>query len=603
MTDKIYIYLFYYFIVSYILRFFVVIASSSHHPKELGEQRVRSAVTAGSLLDVLHFVLAIVLFRENLHLIIPDFMFFGIDVEVEWNHLSLTFLGFSIIISSLMTRFSVIYLHRDPYYYKFFSILYIAQIGLSLLILTIKNESIFIGWELLGLSSILLIAFYEYRISVLKNSLRILVIYKISDVVLYIVLVYSASNGDVYYSAISNQAAVLGLLIACLIKSSIFPWFWLPRAMEGPTPSTAIFYGGLATHIPIFIFMNVWWNLNLQTFPFAIKVISVGIAMSAICASLLSRQINDVKNAISYAAITQLGIIYLEIIFGFFYLAIIHCIVHGIYRTTEFLKAPSVLYSRYTIEQNRRFVDPRKNSSSRLYLQSVKSWFYRLCYNEFFIQRAFIHLIDQFMGLSSSRINMRNFRFYVLYSLIIFCFINSVTFGFTVSQITFPEIGILALAYALNVLSLINKHNPKLCFIAMTLSVFANMTVLAARLLPILDMSVWFYLFITLLILFQTYILKALPQETPKFVGRIQKSSVFNMFVLVLGLSITGMPGLGTFFIWERLTHSLIQTDPAIVIGSFVLLALNTIAFFRFYYANFLGKYDSLEQFHTTYRI
>ncbi|MCP6726115.1 hypothetical protein NL526_29065, partial [Klebsiella pneumoniae] len=74
----------------------------------------------------------------------------------------------------------------------------------------------------------------------------------------YSAIIYTAYYEEFAYSIISNTLTVYFILLACLIKSSILPWIWLPRAMEGPTPSTALFYGGLATHIPAYLFLTIW---------------------------------------------------------------------------------------------------------------------------------------------------------------------------------------------------------------------------------------------------------------------------------------------------------------------------------------------------------
>jgi len=607
MDNRLYTYLFYYFIISSLSRFIVVLLSSIQHPAELGEKRVRWVTNYGSIIDIVHFLIAFVCLTRDTHFILPDFMFFGIDFEVNWNYLSLVFLGFSLTIISLINRFSIVYLHRDPYYYKFFSIIYILQVSLCLLVLTNGSESIFIGWELLGMSSILLIAFYEDRVSVLKNSLTILVIYKISDILLYSCLICSSASDIKHYNMITNPLVIVLLLAACLIKSSVFPWFWLPRAVEGPTQSTAIFYGGLATHIPVFIFMNVWWNqevLSLNTYMIMMVCL---ICSSIICSSLLSRRMNDAKNSIAYSAITQLGVIYLEVIFGYFHLAVIHCIIHGIYRIIEFLKAPSLLHSRYSIEKDRKSVNMAMHSIYQKILpETFRLWAYRICYHEFFIPRIMMNIIENFMGLYSSRVTAKTIKSYVFYSLLTIIFVESMTVSFLNQKISIRDEVLLILGYLLNILAFTRKYNPKHCFLLMTSSVFVTVMILAEKVFPALmfDISIYIALYgISIAyVLHQSYRKKLLDQNATNFKGRIYQSTSLNLLLLISGLSIVGMPGLGMFFIWESLEHALVHSCPGLIINAYVLLALNTIVFFRFYYANFLGKQDALKQFHASYR-
>lgn len=603
MINDLYIYLFYYFIISYFFRFVIVITSSTQHPIELGEKRVRWIANTGSVIDLIHLICAFVFLKNDMAITLPNFLFSGLDFYVYWSSLSLIFLGFSIVVFSLMIRFSIVYLYRDTYYYKFFSTIYVLQIALCLLILTRNSEGIFIGWELLGLSSILLIAFYENQPSVLRNSLRILVIYKVSDVILYSVLICSSVNGHIYYEIISSPAAMVGLLFACLIKSSVLPWFWLPKAMEGPTPSTAVFYGGLATHVPVFIFMRVWMYQSTQLMPQYMIIMSILIVIAIICSSLRGKQINDAKNSIAYSAITQLGIIYLEVIYGFYNLAVLHCIIHGIYRTTEFLKAPSLIYNRYTIERNRRSLTDR---SYFLYMKivskSLRVRWYILFYRELPIQQVVSTVVDNFMGLASTRLTVTDIKAYVVYSLVMLVCING-ALVYYLNPIVSPEVPmLLIMAYILNVLSLINKYNPRLFFYSLTASVFASVTILMARIIPVLNYSVYLYFFVIVMVLVYTYKTKPFQQKGVKFSGLFHQSTAINMWILILGLSVTGMPGLGGFFLWERFFHALKYTEPALIISTFVLLTLDTIVFFRFYYASVLGKYDFIKQFEATYR-
>lgn len=609
MDNKLYTYLFYYFIASSLLRFVAVLLSSIQSPRELGEKRVRWVANYGSITDIFHFVVAFIFLNQDIRFMIPNFMFSGVNFEVNWTFLSIIFLGFAIIIISLINRFSIIYLHRDTYYYKFFSIIYILQVSLYLLILTDGSESIFIGWELLGLSSILLIAFYEYRISVLKNSLIILVIYKVADILLYSALIYSSAHDIRHFSMITEPRVIIVLLLACLIKSSIFPWFWLPRAMEGPTQSTAIFYGGLATHIPVFIFINVWWGQHFQSTNVLMMVMVCLIVSSIIGSSLLSKRMNDAKNSIAYSAIAQLGIIYLEVIFGYFHLAVMHCIIHGIYRTVEFLKAPSLLYSRHSIEKDRKSISTVLDSiRKKIFYKPIRIWLYKVCYHEFFIPRVFVNLIENFIGLYSSRVIKKTIKSYTFYSLIAIIIVAAVTVYILNYKISMQDGMLFIIAYILNLFAFSNKYDPKLFFLLMTSSIFITLTVLAEKIFPILIYSLWIYVPVLAYGLYLAYRKNSnidyllLDQNIKNFTGRIYKSTTMNMLILFLGLSNIGIPGFGIFFIWGHIEHALLHIYPGLIINAYVLLSLNTILFFRFYYSNYLGKQEVLNQFYASYR-
>ncbi len=596
MEIKFYTYLFIYFAASSLIRFIWVLLVSMMRNKPFASLLVKYMTDYGSLLDLIHLALAFMLFKQDVIFTIPNFAFESFDFDVNWNIRAILFLSFSVIIISVINRFSTIYLFRDPFYFKFFAMIYLLQLALILLILTQGNETIFIGWEFLGITSILLIAFYEYRISVLKNSLVILAIYKVADLFLYSALLYSTAAGETYYDQMSNPYCIFALLLACLIKSSVFPWYWLPRAVEGPTQSTAVFYGSLATHIPIFIFMNVWGHHSASINTIFISIATAFILLSIVCASMLSKTVNDAKNSIAYAAIAQLGIIYLEVLFGFIWLAIVHCLLHGIYRTTLFLLGPSIIYEHQLIEQDRKVLSEslifRLTHLMPIRLQLL---IYKMTYNEFFFPRILMHHVENFMGLFSSRMNALVVKAYIFYSLAFIFFIELITFTLGRKLFLMDEL-LLILAYVLNILAMINKYRPWVFYISLTASVMTALLMLSDKLHPILVWSEVITTGIMLYILIMTYLKRDRLQQTANFMGQMHQSSGINFLLFILGLSIIGMPGLGIFFIWVRLEHALINFYPGLILSVYVLLSLNTIVFFRFYYVNFLGKYDVLKQ-------
>src|SRR3990167_2502766 len=321
MHERLSEYFFYYFTLSSLFRFILVLVFSNKKPVLLGERRIRWMVSIGILCDLIHLFLIMIFHAQLTQATIDHFFFFSEHISIIWNGYAIAFLTFSIGTICLVLRFSSYYLHRDAYFYKFFSLVFIFEFAVCLLILTSTSESIFIGWELLGLSSVLLIAFYEHRMSVLKSALVILAIYKLSDVIFYSALISAAYYGNHIYMHINNQVLEFMILGACLIKSSIFPWIWLPRAMEGPTPSSALFYGGIATHIPMFIFLNICMS-HAHHFTVFTMMMIILLSIGAILTSLMGKQSTDVKSGIAYASIAQLSIIYIEILFQCYTLAL-----------------------------------------------------------------------------------------------------------------------------------------------------------------------------------------------------------------------------------------------------------------------------------------
>lgn len=597
METKFFTYLFLYFTIFSILRFIWSMISCTFSPKSAAEGSIRWLVRYGSILDLIHLSLAFILLKHDVGFYLSDFIYEGFAFDVYWDWKAFVFLSFSITVISLINHFSTVYLSGDPFYFKFFSMIYLLQLALVILILTRGNESIFIGWEFLGLSSVLLIAFYEYRSSVLKNSLIILAIYKTSDLLLYGALLYSAAAGIHDYHLINNPYCLISLLLACLIKSSVIPWFWLPKAVEGPTQSTAVFYGGLATHIPVYIFMRAWdihrISDNYLLFSGLIFLILISVFMT----SILSKIASDAKNSIAYATITQLGIIYLEVLLGFTLLATIHCLMHGFYRTMEFLRSPSILYEHQLIERGKVLTETQTGTHlSHLFPERLRVWVYNYAYNEFIFPRTLMYGVECFMGLFSSRINFFVIRTYLICSSLLLLFAELIAYFSARSELIYTDQLLLLLAYLLNLLAFLNKYRPKTFLAFLSASVLVSLIILSEKIYP---MTLWFAI-VGILVMVSVFSLtdrfrRHLP-PVANFIGQMHRSNSFNFLLLIMGLSIVGMPGLGIFYIWSRLEHVLVTGYPNQLLLVYVLLTLNTIVFFRFYYVNFLGKHDLMEE-------
>ena len=149
----------------------------------------------------------------------------------------------------------------------------------------------------------------------------------------------------------SQQALFVGilLLIAAAGKSALIPFSgWLPRAMEGPTPSSAVFYGALSVHLGTFLLLRVGPVLDASPVLSAAVVI-LGFS-SAVYGVLVGRVQSDVKTALAFASLTQVGIITAEIGLGFRYIPLIHIIGHACLRTLQLVRAPTLLHDYHLLE-------------------------------------------------------------------------------------------------------------------------------------------------------------------------------------------------------------------------------------------------------------
>ena len=337
-----------------------------------------------STLDIKHFTL----YQEDT---------IEIFIDLFFDKITAVFALIGAIITFSVAIFSRFYLHRDSGFKRFFNTLLLFYFAYSLVIFSGNFETLFIGWEFLGLSSFLLIIFYRDRYLPIKNGLKTISIYRLSDVCLMLALwmshhlwhenitfikltdfnlVASHIEEHQYYTSF----IVLMIVIAAAIKSAQFPFSsWLPRAMEGPTTSSAIFYGSLSAHIGVFLLMRTYpyWETILSI---KVLVITIGLVTATVASSIASVQ-SSVKTQIAYGSIAQIGVMFIELAMGWHTLVLIHFAGNAFLRTYQLLVSPSVL--GYLIHDQFFSYVPKqfgaKNSfwnkiSNTVYLLSLKEW-------------------------------------------------------------------------------------------------------------------------------------------------------------------------------------------------------------------------------------
>lgn len=598
MEEKLITYLVYYFLFSPLLKIILLNGEYLLGGAKKEESFVRKVSSTWGLIDLAHAIVPVFIINpfHNTPITIRNFLLIGGNYSTEWNLNVYASLVFSTFVVALVGRFSVFYLHRDRYFHKFFTLYFVFQLALALIIFSTTLSYLFMGWELLGFSSVLLIGFYEHRIQPLKNSLRILFIYKVGDFLLFsfvIVMLYS------HFEKIQDldQALYLGhswtftlLLLACFIKSGLFPWHWLPRAMEGPTPSSAIFYGAVATHIPVFILLKCW----PKDFPLShpLCLIAIGaLTFSAVVTSFLSRQASDAKNSLAYATMCQLSLIYIELLLGFRTLALAHCLTHGIYRAFEFLRAPSLLYLHHSMESARtRSASDHRKSSTGLLPETLRIKLYALILGEFGFLRRMIDLIDHYVGLVQLRFDGQALRRYLLWTLGTWIFVDLILIQTFPAPIDGKQEFFLFLAFSFNALAYANIYSLPLFLLSTLMSMELVMDLLTVERYSAFAHSLWaFVIFFALLFFSTTQKREDLPKYH-NYRAQFRTSGWATNILFIIALSIVALPGLGNFFVWEFLVHEATAVDPGLVMRSFLLVSFNSLLVFVFFYVNFFGE-------------
>lgn len=337
---------------------------------------------------------------------------FHFHLKFVFDRLSVPFCILSFVLIGTVGAFANRYLHRELAYARFFLLYSMFLLGMVCASLAGTIETLFLGWELVGLSSALLIAYFHERQAPVANGQRVWSVYRIADacfLLAALALHHTTGEGDFaglmgsgpwpngQASLTSPQALGIGslLLFAAAGKSALIPFSgWLPRAMEGPTPSSAVFYGALSIHLGAYLLLRVSPILQLSN-ALTVMVVTLGAA-TAIFAALASRVQTDIKSSLAFASITQVGIIVAEIGLGFYYLALCHIIGHGCLRTLQLLRAPTLLRDYAVLENAIGGRLPAAEGTAGSWIPAhVQRWAYRFAIErggfDALIERRIVH--------------------------------------------------------------------------------------------------------------------------------------------------------------------------------------------------------------------
>jgi len=276
-----------------------------------------------------------------------------IAISFSTDRTSVSIAALVALISFLTIQFSVNYMHREPGFQRFFMILSLFNSAMLLIILGGNAAITFIGWELAGVSSYLLIAYAYTRPTATTNASRAFITNRIGDAgfILSMFLCF-LWLGDLEWSTLSTKAASLdglsatliasGFIIAALAKSAAIPFTpWITRALEGPTPSSAIFYGSLMVHAGVFLIIRLE-PILLQSPPLLLLLGIVGV-LTALYGFLTGLVQTDVKSALMFSVVAQIGLMLLACSLGWFELATWYLAAHASWRAFQFLSAPSIM--------------------------------------------------------------------------------------------------------------------------------------------------------------------------------------------------------------------------------------------------------------------
>ncbi|MCU0841418.1 MAG: hypothetical protein MUC79_06825 [Thiobacillaceae bacterium] len=327
---------------------------------EAGERRV-AAVTLAAAASVLLLLLAFAV--QGLALGWPGQVDLGdwfasgdwhVPLSFTLDGLSLGFGGVAAFIALATLKFSLTYMHREAGFARFFAGMNLFAAGILLVVLAGNVALVFVGWELMGLASWLLIGYAFDRPTATVNAQRAFLTNRIGDAGLLLAMVLSfvwlggidwptLTAGAVRLPTLYVSLIALGFVTAALAKSAQVPFTpWIARALEGPTPSSAIFYGAVMVHAGVFLLARL--APLLHEAPGVLFLVAVLGLLTTLHAWLAGYAQTDVKSALLYAALAQVGLMFVAIGLGWHGLAAWHAALHALWRAWQFLAAPSYMH-------------------------------------------------------------------------------------------------------------------------------------------------------------------------------------------------------------------------------------------------------------------
>ena len=284
-----------------------------------------------------------------------------IAASFQVDPLSAVMLGFVTFVGFLIHLYSVGYMHGEPdrAYARYFSYLNLFMFAMLTLITGSNLPVLFVGWEGVGLCSYLLIGFYFEKGWCASAGMKAFIVNRIGDFGFILAIfaafmvfgtlefseLFQAMQGD-HNGHFAAAATIIGLLlfVGAVGKSAQIPLFvWLPDAMAGPTPVSALIHA--ATMVTAGVYMVARCNYFYQVSPTAMLVVAVVGGVTAVVAATIGLVQNDIKKVLAYSTVSQLGYMFLAAGVGAYVAAIFHVVTHAFFKACLFLGSGSVIHA------------------------------------------------------------------------------------------------------------------------------------------------------------------------------------------------------------------------------------------------------------------
>ncbi len=379
--------------------------------KQVGE---RTSGIIGTLSVVVSFALSVYFFldvnasKQAIEISLFEWIAvqnFTVDFGILLDQLSLLWLLFVTGIGSLIHLYSISYMHGDANFNKFFAYLNLFIFFMITLVVGSNLLVMFIGWEGVGLCSYLLIGFWHKNQDYNDAAKKAFIMNRIGDLgflvgIFILGILFSTVDFMELKTIIAPRiteenawwigAAALALFIGACGKSAQLPLYtWLPDAMAGPTPVSALIHAATMVTAGIFMItrMNFLFGIGIESIMLVNNIIAIVGAFTALVAATIALVQTDIKKVLAYSTVSQLGLMFLALGLGAYEIAVFHVITHAFFKACLFLGSGSVIHALHGEQDMRR-------------MGGLKKWM-KITFATFLISSLAISGIPPFSGFFS----------------------------------------------------------------------------------------------------------------------------------------------------------------------------------------------------------
>ncbi|MCX6116222.1 MAG: proton-conducting transporter membrane subunit [Proteobacteria bacterium] len=486
------------------------------------------------------------------------------------------------------------------------------MVGHTIMALAHSLDLLMTGWEFVGICSFLLICFYGHRNTTVNNAFKVLAVYRISDAGLLLgawlghILWHNSQSfmflRDADFKMHLHDGNQIGILImtgfillAAAGKSAQFPFtFWLSRAMEGPTPSSAVFYGAMSVHAGVFLLLRTYtiWTAAPGG-PIIVGLIGI---TTTLIATGIARTQSNIKGQIAFSSAAQVGIIFVEVALGFKNFAMFHMAANASLRCYQLMTASSSVSNLLKYQSHSSFSAQISSRSIESFLpRRMINTLYIFCINEGFLEQTMkmiawnpMRKIGQFLGA----LNFKGFggTFFILLSAISATALSSFNIKISVAMFTFLIVAV-SLASLFEITSFIRAWNSIMLanvLIAIQIMIFENHEIWQDLLL-FLHGIVLFWI-IGLVSIYKLTNSSTVLKALDSFHGRAERNPVYANILLICSLGIAGFPISGSYIGQDAVLHHAIGDYLWLALVLAFVFAINGLSAIRVYCKLCLGR-------------